>query len=242
MKLFSCFYRCLLFCMYHSTVLHVLTLHVTVSLQKKPTKNTLTKAAAEGQQRFRVVAQRGKSMEELAASKLTRVSALSRSSEQLDQFRRSSTGPGGQDKEKNVSFFDEIREAHGEDRDRRKEYLRKHSAKEQAIIDQKTTRGQTQNQTEKKSLLKQHSESGEDPIVGTRNSSRPTSPTPTASRTRVHSRSHGSDVLTSTQPPSETLSIPPSPSSLETSEKELKSASSSPTQTTHTCEMRPCSR
>lgn len=220
-------------------MLHVLTLRVTVSLQKKPTKNSLTKAAAEGQQLFRVVAQRGKSMEELAASKLTRLSALSRSSEQLDQFRRSSTGPGGQDREENVSFFDEIREAYVEDRDRKKEYLRKHSAKEP---DQKTTWGQTQNQTEKKSLLKQHSESGEDPIVGTRNSSRPTSPTSTSSRTRVHSRSHGLDMLTSTQPPSETLSTPPSPSNLETSEKELKSASSSPTQTKHTCEMRPCSR
>ncbi|XP_076606907.1 protein Shroom1 isoform X1 [Chaetodon auriga] len=205
---------------------------VTWSSQKNATQDSLVKPAPEGQQRVRVVAQRGKSMEELGASKLTRPSALSKSSEQLDQLWRDSTGPGGPDREKrSVSFFAEVREA--QDRGRKKQSVTEQAGKEPEIVGQKITQGQTQNQTQKKSLLKQNSEPGEDATVGTRNSSGSTSPTSSSSsRARVRSGSPGchgpvTDVFRFN---SEASSNPPSPRGLETSEREIKSTSSSPTQ------------
>uniref|UniRef100_A0A667XB19 Shroom family member 1 n=1 Tax=Myripristis murdjan TaxID=586833 RepID=A0A667XB19_9TELE len=67
--------------------------------------------APEGQQRVRVVAQRGKSMEELGTSKHTRPLALSKSTEQLDQLSSRSARPGGMlglDREKrSMSLFRE---------------------------------------------------------------------------------------------------------------------------------------
>ncbi len=188
-------------------------------------------------------------MEELGASKLTRTSALSKSSEQLDQLWRYSTGPGGPDRDKrSVSFFAEVREAQGQDRGRKKQYVTGQAGKEPEIVGQKNTQGQTQNQTQKKSLLKQNSEPGEGATAGTRNSSRSTSPAScSSSRARVHSgppefHSPVTDEFRSSRPPSETSSNPPSPRGLETSEREIKSTSSTPTQTKLPFENRPSSR
>ncbi|XP_044079517.1 protein Shroom1 isoform X2 [Siniperca chuatsi] len=222
----------------------------TWSPQKDTTEDPIIKPAPEGQQRVRVVAQRGKSMEELGASKLTKLSALSKSSEQLDQLWRYSTGPGGPARDKrSVPFFAEVREAQGQDRGRKKQYVTEQAGKEAEIVGQKNTQGQTQNQTQKKSLLKQNSEPGEDAIVGTRNSSRSTSPAScSSSRARVLSGPSGShgpvthDDFRSSRPPSETSSNPPSPRGLETSEREIKSTSSTPTQTKLPFENRPSSR
>ncbi|XP_037604837.1 protein Shroom1 isoform X2 [Sebastes umbrosus] len=219
----------------------------TWSPQTNATEDSLIKPVPEGQQRVRVVAQRGKSMEELGASKLTRPSALSRSSEQLDQLWRDSTGPGEPDRDKrSVLVFAEVREAQGQDRGRKKQNVAKQAGKEPEIVGEKSTQGQTQNQTQKTSLL--NSEPGEEATVGTRNSSRSTSPAScSSSRARVHSGSPGShgpgtDEFRSSRLPSETSSDPPSPRCLETSEREIKSTSSTPTQTKLPCENRPSSR
>ncbi|XP_070774009.1 protein Shroom1 [Enoplosus armatus] len=222
----------------------------TWSPQKDATEDSVIKPAPEGQQRARVVAQRGKSMEELGALKLTRPSALSKSSEQLDQLWRYPTGSGGLDRDKrSVSVFAEVREAQGQDRGRRKQYVTEQVGQEAEIVGQKNTQGQTQNQTQKKSLLKQNSEPGQDATEGTRNSSRSTSPAScTSSRARVHSGPPGcyspvtDDDLRSSRPPSETSSNPPSPRGLESSEREIKSTLSTPTQTKLPFENRPSSR
>lgn len=188
-------------------------------------------------------------MEELGASKLTRPSALSKSSEQLDQLWRCSTGPGGPEgDQKSVSFIAEVREAQGQERGRKKQYLMEQVGKEPEIVGQKSTQGQIQNQTQKKPSLKQNSEPGEDATVGMRNSSRSTSPaSSSSSRARLRSRSPGShgpvtDEFKSSRPPSETSSNPPSPRGLESSEREIKSTLSTPPQTKLPCENRPCFR
>lgn len=197
------------------------------------------KLPTEGQQGVRVVAQRGKSMEELGASKL-KLSSLSRSFEQLDQLWKGSTGPGGMDQDKsNVSNFAEIRDAQGQHRNVDQ------VAKESEIFGQKNTQRQMQKQTQKMSLLKQNSDPQEDPSVGTKSSSRSPSPTSfSSSRTRVYSGFQGTvtDVSMSSRPPSETLSNPTSPRALETSEREIKSTSLSPTLTRLPFENGPNSR
>ncbi|XP_068457278.1 protein Shroom1 isoform X2 [Clinocottus analis] len=217
------------------------------SFIKPATEDALIKAAPEAQQRVRVVAQRGKSMEELGASKLTRPSAMSKSSEQLDQLCRDSTRPAGPDGDKrSVSFFAEIREAKGQDQGRKKQTATEQAGKEPQVVGQKCTQGLTQNQTPKRSLSKENSEPSDEATVGTINSSRSTSPASCySSRARVHSgspASHGpvTDEFRSSRPPSETSSDPPSPRCLETSEKEIKSTTS--TQTKLPCEKRPSSR
>lgn len=182
------------------------------SPQTNITEDPLVRPAAEGQQHVRVVAQRGKSMEELGASKLTRPSAMSKSSEQLDQLWRSSTGPGGA--ERDISF---IAEAKVQERGSKKQHLMEQEAEEPDIVVQENTQGQTQNQTQKRSLLKQNSEPQEDATVGTRSSSRPTSPTSRSSlRARIHSGSPGSHSpvaheFEGSRLPSESASNPPSP-------------------------------
>ncbi|XP_034405744.1 protein Shroom1 isoform X2 [Cyclopterus lumpus] len=219
------------------------------SLIKPATEESLIKPAPEVQQRVRVVAQRGKSMEELGASKLTRTSAMSKSSEQLDQLWRDSTRPAGPDGDKrSVSFFAEVREAQWQDRERKKQTVMEQAGKEQEVVGQKSTQGQTQNQTQKRSLLKENSEPGVEATVGTKNSSRSTSPASCySSRARVHSGSPGShgpvtDDFRSSRPPGETSADPPSPRYLETSDREIKSTTSTPTQTKLPCENRPSSR
>lgn len=194
-------------------------------------------------------------MEELGTSKLTRPSALSKSSEQLDQLWRQSSGPEGPEGDKrNVSFFAEVREAQGQERARKKQYVLDQAGKEPEIVSQKNTQGQTQNHTQKKSPLKQNSEpalgSVEDagPLTGTRNSSRSTSPAScSSSRARAHSASSGShgpvpDEFRSSRPASESSSNPPTPRGQEASEREIKSTSSTPTQTKRPCENRLSSR
>lgn len=188
-------------------------------------------------------------MEELGASKLTRPSALSKSSEQLDQLWRRSTGPGGAEVEKrSFSFITEVREAQGLERGRNKQYLTEQAGEEPDVVGQKNTQGQIQNQTQKTPPLKQNSEPGEDATVGTRNSSRSTSPASRSfSRARVRSGSPGShdpvtDEVRSSRPPSETSSNQPSPRVTETNERVIKSTSSTPVQTKLPCESRPCFR
>ncbi|KAM7398297.1 hypothetical protein PAMA_006280 [Pampus argenteus] len=220
----------------------------TQSLQND-TEEPFVTSVPEGQQRVRVVAQRGKSMEELGASKLTRPSVLSKSSEQLDQLWRHSGGPGDK---RNVSFSAKVRKAQGQERGNKKQYVLDQAGKEPEIVGQENTQGQTQNHTQKKSLLKQNSEpalgSAEDAgfltTVGTRNLSRSTFPAScSSSQAKFHSASPGShgpvtDEIRSNRPPSETSSNPPSPRGQETSEKEKKSTSSTPTQTKLPCENR----
>ncbi|XP_049896235.1 protein Shroom1 isoform X1 [Epinephelus moara] len=216
----------------------------TQSPQMNATEESSIKLAPEGQQHVRVVAQRGKSMEELGSSKLTRPSALSKSSEQLDQLWRDSPGPGGPDRDKrSVSFLAEVRGSQGQGRGRKKQNVTEQAGKEPEIVGQRNTQGQTQNQTQK-TPLRQNSEPGEDATLGTRSSSRSTSPAScSSSRARVHSGSHGpvADESRSSRPPSETSSDPSSPTCVETSEREIKSTSSTPTQTKLSCENRPSS-
>ncbi len=185
-------------------------------------------------------------MEELGASKLPRQSALSKSSEQLDHLWRYSTGSDGPDRDKrNDSFFAEVRKAQGQDSGMKKPSVTEQAAKEPELVGQKTTQGQMQNQTQKKSLLKQNSEPREDVTVGTRNSSRSTSPTPSSSsRARVQSGSHSpvTDEFRSSRSPSDTSSNSPSPRGQEYSDTEIKSTSSSPIQTKLPSENRPSSR
>lgn len=203
-----------------------------------------------GQQQVRVVAQRGKSMEELGASKITRLSAMSKSSEQLDQLRRRSGGPGTAEKDKrSVSFIAEVREAQGQERARRNQHAREDVGREPEAAGQKNSQGQTQNQTQKKPLMKQNSEPGEIVPEGTRSSSRSTSPTScstssssSSTRARLQSGSHSpvTDEFRSSRQSSETSSNPASPRGAESSEREVKS--SSPAQTKPPGENRSCLR
>ncbi|KAG7215402.1 hypothetical protein INR49_022527 [Caranx melampygus] len=202
-----------------------------------------------GQQQVRVVAQRGKSMEELGASKITRLSAMSKSSEQLDQLRRRSGGPGTAERDKrSVSFIAEVREAQGQERARRTQHGREDMGNEPEVVGQKNSQGQTQNQTHKKPLLKQNSEPGEIVTEGTRSSSRSTSPASSSScssRARLQSGSPGShgpvtDELGSNRQTSQPSSNPTSPRGVESSEREVKL--SSPTQTKPPGENRSCLR
>lgn len=182
-------------------------------------------------------------MEELGASKLTKSSALSKSSEQLDQLRRYSAGRGGPNTDRSTIFlFAEVREGQWQDGQKKKHYITEAEATEPAII-QKNTQGHAQNQTKQKSL--QNSESREDITVGSRNSSRATSPSPISpSWAKDHFESHGrvSDQFSSSQSTSEALSSPSSPKGLEVSETEIRSSSPISTQSKLPCENRPSLR
>ncbi|KAF7670430.1 hypothetical protein LDENG_00199790 [Lucifuga dentata] len=241
----------------------------TSSIQTNASQDSLTRPAPEGQQHVRVVAQRGKSMEELGASKLTKTCALSKSSEQLDQLWRHSTGPGavlGWDREKrSVSVFGEIQggKAQGQERGRKNHCFSEQAGDEQEIVEQQNIQELMQNQTQKKSVFKQDSElaqgsreeAGPLTTEGTKNLSTSTpsasssrarvsngsagshgsTPSASSSRARVSNGSAGShgSITNEVKPkgsPSETYS-PPSPSGQETNEKEIKSTSSSPSQT-----------
>lgn len=219
--------------------------------------------APEGQQRVRVVAQRGKSMEELGISKHTRPLALSKSTEQLDQLLSRSARPGGMlglDREKrSMSLFREsLREkAQGQEGERGKQLWSEaeRARQGQENIDQNNAQGQTQNQTQKNLLLKQDStplHSSEDdagPLTtaGIKDLSRSSSPVSSSvSRARVHSGSPGSqraatDELRLSRPSSE-ASNPPSPRSQETSARQVKSTSAKPNQTKLSHENRPSTR
>uniref|UniRef100_A0A1A7Y837 Shroom family member 1 n=1 Tax=Iconisemion striatum TaxID=60296 RepID=A0A1A7Y837_9TELE len=210
----------------------------TEGFHKKEAEKSSVKQIPEGQQRARKVAQRGKSMEELGASKPTKIEAMSKSSEQLDKLSRN-WSLGLERQERSASNFAEERNL--QQRENQKD-------KEPEIVGQKNTQGHVQNQIQKPPLLKQSSEHGQDGTKGERSSSRSNSPTSTSfSRARVHSASPGShvavaDEFRSERSPSENLSNPPSPRGQNISEKEMKSTSSTPTRTKHLSESTPCSR
>ncbi|KAM3601728.1 uncharacterized protein V6R79_017851 [Siganus canaliculatus] len=222
----------------------------TQSPQKNSMETSPVNHTADSQQRVRVVAQRGKSMEELGATKLTNLSALSKSSEELDQLWRYSTGSGGADKDKrNVSFFAEVREAQSQERGRKKQYVVEQLGPEEPeIVAQKNTQGQTENQILKTSLWKQNSEPEQGASAGTKTSCRSTSPaSSSSSRARIQSGPPGcynpdTDVFRSSRSPSEPASSPPSPRGPESSERVIKSTSSTPPQTKPPCENRLSSR
>ncbi|KAF3705622.1 Protein Shroom1 APX Apical protein [Channa argus] len=209
----------------------------TRSPQKNATEDHLVKPEPEGWQLVRVVAQRGKSMEELGASTINKTSGLSKSSEQLDQLWSRSTRQAGPDRD--VPFIVEARGTKGQERGRKKQPLVE-VGKEMEMVIHKNTQGQ--NQTQNKPLFKQNSEPQEIATAGTRSSSRPTSPAPCSSlRGRVHSGSPGSQgPVTDEFRSSDTSSNPPSPRALETSEREIKSTSSTPTRTKLPFDNRPC--
>uniref|UniRef100_H3DLG8 Shroom family member 1 n=1 Tax=Tetraodon nigroviridis TaxID=99883 RepID=H3DLG8_TETNG len=199
---------------FHTTHIRVKLVEAT-SLQKMSTEDSLKKAVAEGRRRARVVAQRGKSMEELGTSKITRLPAISKSSEQLDRVQ-------------------------GQERDAKAENVPQQAAEEPESV--LITQGPTPHQTQRKSPFKQHPEPGEDPAAPTGDSSGSTSPaSPSASGIGLLPGSHGpaSDTFTSSRPPSETLSNPPSPRGLEDSGcGGAGSFPPSPTQTKPACESR----
>lgn len=168
-------------------------------------------------------------MEELGVSQVTKVSALSKSSEQLDHLQRYSSEMGRPD-------FSDEREAQRQERRRKKLSVSEKTGKEPEIVGQKHTQGQSQNQTQRKALLKDNSK--EDATVRSRNSSGSISPISSSSpsQAKVHPaspRSHGpvTDQCRSSRSPSETSSNPPSPGGEEITEREIKSTASTPTQT-----------
>ncbi|XP_047235056.1 protein Shroom1 isoform X2 [Girardinichthys multiradiatus] len=184
----------------------------TQSCQKNEAEEPSEKRAPEGQQRPRKVGQRGKSMEELGASKLTKVSGLSKSSEHLDRLRKDSAEPAGVSRNERSASND------AEDRDARRPETRK----EAEFVGPNNSQVQSQHQTQKNPPEKQDTEQGED-ATGERSSGR-----------SIPSVSSGEL--------SETFSNPPSPRGQKISEWELKSGSSTPTQTKLPCESTPISR
>ncbi|KAM6907123.1 protein Shroom1 [Xenentodon cancila] len=215
---------------------------VTWSSQKNPVEESSVKPVPEGQQRVRVVAQRGKSMEELGGSKLTKLSAQSKSSEHLDQWRHSD-GPGRPDRDRTrASYYVEVRETHWQESGRKSQIVQ-----EPEFAGQINTQGQTQNQTKKKAQLKQCSVPGEEAPARERTSSRSNSPPSNFSfRAGVHSASPGShgpitDELGSIRKPSETCINPPPFKGQEISERELNPTLSTPTPTKLPCENALCS-
>ncbi|XP_046876019.1 protein Shroom1 isoform X1 [Hypomesus transpacificus] len=192
-------------------------------------------AAPPAAQRIRVTAPRGKSMEELGISQVTRPSVLSQSSEQLDLYQSRPSGPG---QEKAFS--------RGE-------------AEQTTQRPEKIHHGREHAQTQRKPLFKQHSAPqfcNEDKPLSvtreTRNSSRSTSPSSSASsRTRAHSDSprwsgSGPAILAdkaTTGPPSE-AAVPPTSRGQEPSENEVEASSPVPSNYHHhhrvPSESKPC--
>ncbi|XP_049598510.1 protein Shroom1 [Syngnathus scovelli] len=189
-------------------------------------------ATPETQQQKRVIAHRGKSMEELGASKITKMSALSKSSEQLDQEGRDM---------RNLSFFAEVSEAQGNQSGRKK-----YPAENQTDV------SDLKGQTQRKYILKHNSDpvDGEDiglkPTTGRRSLSRSHSPTSCLSskgkRQSAGSCSPPTDKFLSSKPPIEAPSYRHSPRSQESSEREARSIVSSTTQINPLCENKPSSR
>ncbi|KAK7926308.1 hypothetical protein WMY93_008618 [Mugilogobius chulae] len=170
---------------------------------------------AEGQQPIRVVAQRGKSMEELGTTTFTRPKAFSKSTEQLDQLWRHSTRLEPDRSSKIVSNTD-VKE---------REEIRL-SKSQELVQNQDWQKQSTQGQTkQKKSPVKQNSEpilGGKDDVLELKDSD--SSPGSCSSaRARIHS--HGAV-------PNEPWTNPPEcPSGQDPGEREMKSTSSSPSQT-----------
>ncbi|XP_037323016.2 protein Shroom1 [Pungitius pungitius] len=199
----------------------------TQSPQTDAAEDSSAKPPADLQQRVRMVSQRGKSMEELGSSKLTGPSALSKSSEHLDQLLRHFTRPVGPDRDtRGLSLFA------GRDQGRKRPNVTEQAGREPEFVGQKSAQGQTLSQTRRRSLSKENSEPGEE---APNTSSRSTSPAP-STRARVLSGSPGShgpvtDDLRAGGPPVETSVDPPSPNCLEISEREVTSSPQAPTET-----------
>nr|XP_015816868.2 protein Shroom1 [Nothobranchius furzeri]XP_015816869.2 protein Shroom1 [Nothobranchius furzeri] len=222
---------------YEENLLPVKTMETEGFLKNEAEKSSV-KQIPEGQQRARKVAQRGKSMEELGASKPAKVEAMSKSSEELDNLARN-WSLGLERQERSASNVAEERKF--QQRENQKD-------KEPEVVGQKNTQGHVQNQIQRNPLLKQSSELGQEGTKGERSSSRSSSPTSTSSsRARVCSASLGShvaiaDEFRSERSPSESLSNPPSPRGQNINEREMKSTSSTPSRTKHLSESTSCSR
>ncbi|KAM9729290.1 protein Shroom1 isoform 1-T4 [Menidia menidia] len=213
------------------------------AMETSSSQKNASEESSDGPRYVRVVAQRGKSMEELGASKLTKISALSKSSEQLDQLWRNSAGPvGPRADERSAPDFADVRKAKQQERGRSKQ-----TGKEPETGIPKNAQGQTQNQTPRKTLKKQRSEPGAD-AARERSSSRSNSlPSSSSSGAGAHSASPGShgpstDEIRTRRALSEGASIPPSPKGQEISEMEIKFTPSTPIHTKLPCEDTVCAR
>ncbi|XP_038147996.1 protein Shroom1 [Cyprinodon tularosa] len=130
----------------------------TQSCQKNEAVETSERRSVEGQQPSRKVGPRGKSMEELGALKVAKVSALSKSSDHLDQLCKNSVEtPAISRNVRSASHF-------LEDRDARRQEMRK----EAEFVGQNNSQGQSQHQTQK--------HCPEEDTAGDRSSGRPFSP------------------------------------------------------------------
>lgn len=179
----------------------------THSPQKYSTESSPVKA--EGQQPVRV-AQRGKSMEELGATKLTRPKAFSKSTEQLDQIWRNSPAP---EPERNKIISHVAKNA--QDVTNQETEINKSSVAPDISQQHtaQTTQGQPK-QTQKKPPIKQKSEpilGSKVEAIGAKDSSNTFPGSSSSTRTRVHS--HGA-VPSESKPiaraPTEASSNPPS--------------------------------
>ncbi|KAM8835702.1 protein Shroom1 isoform 1-T2 [Synchiropus picturatus] len=180
----------------------------------------------------RMVAQRGKSMEELGATKLTKISALSKSSEQLDQLWRKSARDVESEKDKR-NMFAQDREAQGQERARKSQQVSNQIGKEPEV-----TRPKTLKDTKTRSLDVEGSTR-----VTARTPAGSISPASQAKESIASAGSHSpvTDECKSVGPPSESPD-PVSPCGQESGEKEIKSTSSTPTQIKPPCENRRSSR
>ncbi|XP_077596439.1 protein Shroom1 isoform X2 [Stigmatopora nigra] len=178
----------------------------------------------EAHHQIRVGAQRGRSMEELGTSKLTRMCAFSKSSEQLDQACRDV---------RNSSLFAKVKEAQGTEREWKKHTVNQ-VKNETDISDLK---GLTQFHIEKKSILNQTSDpvlvAGEDVDIKLRigkiNLSGSHSP---GKRKSSGSCSPPTDEFLSSKPPFEAPSYPHCQAIVgqESIEREVRSTMSATTQ------------
>ncbi|XP_061818526.1 protein Shroom1 isoform X2 [Nerophis lumbriciformis] len=182
---------------------------------------TTVQSTPEAQQHIRVVAQRGKSMEELGTSKLTRLSTLSKSSEQLDQVRDI----------KNISFFVEDRKKYaGKEPDnnnlgqlQKPSLLNENSDPEPGDKEDAGPKATA----ERRTLSGSHS---------------PTSFPPTRAKGQLVSPGSRSPVAESFKPPIEASSDLHSHRRHEAIEREVKSSLSTTMQIQHPCESRLSSR
>ncbi|KAM8899108.1 protein Shroom1 isoform 2-T6 [Spinachia spinachia] len=177
--------------------------------QTDAAEDSLVMPTPDLQQRVRVVAQRGKSMEELGSSKLTGPSALSKSSEQLDQLLRDFTRPVGPGRDtRGLLLFAAVGEAAGH----RNRSLSKENSEPGEAAPKNSCRSTS-------------------PAPGPPTRARVVSGSPGS-----HGPVTGD--LRSGRPPSETSVGPPSPNCLVTSEREIKSSPPAPLETKLPCESR----
>ncbi|KAM9788596.1 protein Shroom1 [Neosynchiropus ocellatus] len=190
----------------------------TMSPEKSPGATPLPKSSPEAPP-VRVVAQRGKSMEELGATKLTKISALSRSSEQLDQLWRKSPRAVESEKDKR-NLFAQDKAAQGQERAWKSQQVSNQIGKVPEV-----TRPKTLKDTKARSLDVEGSAR-----VTARTLAGSISPASQAKESIASAGSHSpvTDEYRSVGPPSELPDLV-SPCGQESGEKEIKSTSSTPT-------------